>query len=352
MKKLLTVVFSLASVYSLTACNDKQQGGEVVEPKTEQPAEVVTEKTLFTYPTDLSEWYVKPSATVASRYSNYSADAELVILYNAGGPSFNKADGSAPNLVSISMNMTQKFAYYDFNQAQYFIKSQFEGNERKVTPEAAQEANDKSVEMMNKIVEKLSSEGKKVVLLGSSYGALLTNYYVSKYGTKNLAAVGSIVGRLDANPEHTDLLLASGGGTYPAICNGVASPTGAGDTLCVNFENYFFATENDFAKYGVVFSDKVNGLVNFQTVQAFGGLLQGTIFRNDFTAIYKSRKDVEFNKLVYLNGRKDEAIGALSEKEISFINDNGATLFYSQNEGHAAIAQIGDFFNKIQSIVK
>ncbi len=116
-----------------------------------------------------------------------SAKSNKVILYLVGGPS-NISPGKQmrDNIQNYRWAKTAKdhgVSYYLINQSQWLKANKFvEGDVKKMTLAQAYQEHMETVDNTHKVIKYLKSQGKQVGLIGHSYGSLLVNEYLAKYG--------------------------------------------------------------------------------------------------------------------------------------------------------------------------
>ncbi len=116
-----------------------------------------------------------------------SAKSNKVILYLDGGPSITsfgkQMRDNIMNYRWIKSAKDNNISYYLINQSQWLKANKFvESDIKQMTKSQAYQEHLETVDITHKVIKHLKSQGKQVGLIGHSYGALLVNEYLAKYG--------------------------------------------------------------------------------------------------------------------------------------------------------------------------
>ena len=125
-----------------------------------------------------------------------------IILWLEGGPQQSSPSASfrknIDNRYDTYVAKANNVSFYLINQSQWLKQARFlDGDLTKFTYEDAYKEHLETVDNTHKVIKYLKSKGKKVGLVGGSYGAVLINEYLAKYGDDVPDFVVSIAGRLN-----------------------------------------------------------------------------------------------------------------------------------------------------------
>ncbi len=237
--------------------------------------------------------------------------ADKVVLWWVGGP-----QPASPGALVKQLDLVKKHipmiyqmldtfkkenvAYVLLNQAQWLKQNKIKnGLSKGINGEAMKKEFYETIDKGHEAVKYFKDKGKKVLLGGESYGALLTNLYLSKYGDNLPDAIISQVGRLKIKdaPAKADLFK-------------------KGYSFYYGKNNQVMEKKKEQQKW----------LENF-----------AWIFTTDYTKIIK---DDDLSKVRFISAEPDQHVGWFNQEEINFAKskkakvtlfDNATTLKYFNN---------------------
>lgn len=241
-------------------------------------------------------------------YFKGNESAPAVIIYSQGGPGYG-LDEETVDTFFQGYN-TDDVLMANVHQAQTKNSNPFMSND--ITLEQAVNFNAESVENLFKTVKFFKNQGRTVYVLGVSYGAFLTQELIAKYGIDVADKYIILTGRLDINDE---------------IWQGAAEGKNS------KFIN---------AVTPIVEATPDANVVERNTARLFAGVAQ-----NRYTQSLKTINDL--SNIMYVYGKKDNAVGSLTTEEIQFLLVRSASMV-SGNGNHnetykdLIVDAIEDFF--------
>jgi hypothetical protein len=203
---------------------------------------------------------------------------------------------------ATSVNI-EKIFVINIHQFQTLHPDKFVGEE--ISFKQAKKYNDKTVKILVDLVKYFKSQNKKVILVGTSYGALIIQDFLSQYG--NIADKYLIsVGRLDT-PKKMWKTLSKG--------------------RCAKYKNDVDGSQH------IATSDYLEIVNENWEVNHFGANMGKLIAGFEYKRYTKLLKNVNLSNVVYIYGTKDEAAGRLTQKEIDFLKSKKAHVI-SSKDGH------------------
>ena len=242
---------------------------------------------------------------------DYLDESDKVILYLEGGPSLSttidlkEAEIKKGNDNFFNALSKNKISFLMVNQAHWMkLKKYQEGNIDKWTPSDAQKENQETIDITHKVIEHLQNQGKKVLLYGLSYGAILVNQYLSKYGDDLPDYVLSSVARLKM--KNTKKFL-------DAFAIAAKHP---------HSQIYVRANDeiDDEANTALKYITKESGIKNFWKMALDMG------FRSLIKDYTQSIKDANLNKTTFVSVEPDRRVGWFNQEEISWARNRGAKV--------------------------
>lgn len=215
-------------------------------------------------------------------------NSDIVIVYAQGGPE-PEVETEVLEELRGSHEKLNNALFVQAHQVQTENSQLF--TEKEISFEEAIEYDKKTVDNMATIVKYYKEKGKKVYVIGISFGAFVATDLIAKEGPELADGYGIMVGRLDIDEVFWKAFSEGKGGEYE---NGVTP---------VITEAESFIERNMYK-------------------------LAAGIGHKRFTQLLKG---MDLSKVAYAYGKNDEQVGTLNEKEISFLEEHGATLF--PNEG-------------------
>ena len=224
---------------------------------------------------------------IVSRKIGYE-NSDIVVVYAQGGPETEVEEELLEELRGSDEKLKDAL-FVQAHQVQTENKKMFIKEE--ISFEQAIEYDKKTVENIANIVKYYKEKGKKVYVVGISFGAFVAADLIAKEGPDLADGYAIMVGRLDMNEVFWKAFSEGKGGEFQ---NGVTPVINEAESL----------VESNMYK------------------------LAAGIGHKRFTELLKG---MDLSKVAYAYGKTDEAVGSLNEKEISFLKERGATLF--PNEG-------------------
>lgn len=222
-------------------------------------------------------------------YTQGNEDSEIVLIYSQGGPVLEIDTIMMEELAEIDERLNDVLMV-DVHQVQTENPSEFLNDE--ITFEQAKEYNQKTLDNLVKVVNHYKTEGKQVYVIGISFGAFVTQELIAQNGSDIADGYIIMVGRLDIEEDFWKAFSEGNGGYYE---NGLVP--------------YIEHTEDIIEK-------------NMYKLAAGLGY-------NRYT---EKLKDTDLSKVVYVYGSLDEQVGALTEKEVTFLETNGAKIIVGESE--------------------
>lgn len=244
---------------------------------------------------------------VASLYESVgNPDAETVLVYAQGGPAPG-LDSDGFSWLTDELDLDQLFVV-NLHQAQTLDPERFLTAD--IDFDAAKAADDESVQIAADVVDHFRTSGKRVVVLGISFGASLVQDLLATRGNVADEYV-MIVGRLDSPNEAWKPF--SEGRTIEFIADGT-------EVVEVSIEQSGFGTGTAAGERNMA------------------RLIAGFTFKR-YTELLA---DVDLSNVTYGYGETDEYVGRLTENEVAFLDAAGAEVV-SDPGGHvdAAFALTG-----------
>ena len=224
--------------------------------------------------------------------------AETVWIFEQGGPShdisydvlfpfLNLPDHDRIHLVQVHQTLT--------------INPHLAARHDRLSLEDLQTEVDVSVELLRRVVDHFKSQGKRVVVVGYSYGSWLVARYLALHGPDGADRYVLMAGRLDMPREFVDGALLHGmlyhfpDATDPA-------PSGRSPT-----------TDEEWIELRIA----------------------GATFHDRYT---ERLAGTDLHKAIYAYATADTVVGRLSEAEIRFLDENGVTVIAGEGANHVSLA--------------
>ena len=224
-------------------------------------------------------------------------DSETVWVLEQGGPSHMLEDFGT--LSEIFRN------YRDYEDVQLALAHQTLTLNHDLAPRHAefslaelQAEVDVSVEVLHRTIKHFRDQGKRVVVIGHSYGAFLTTRYLSHHGPAAADRYLIMAGRLDMPKVVVDGFLTGMPYYFP---DGV--------------------TPTQFPPLPVPRTDQ--DLMEMRIAGATG--------HDRYT---ERLADTDLRKVIYVYGTLDESVGRLSEDEVGFLESRGANVIALHDGRH------------------
>ena len=163
---------------------------------------------------------------------------------------------------------------------------------------------DVGVEILHRTIRHFRAGGKRVVVVGHSFGAVLITRYLALNGPGDVHRFVIMAGRLD----------------LPTIVvEGVLNGT------------WYYFPEGEDPVLGPDQPEEDEDLVSLS--------LAGAAMHDRYTDLLA---DTDLERVVYVYGTADEQIGSLSPAEDSFLRSNGATVIKVTGGGHGVMFEDAD----------
>ncbi|MDB4778334.1 hypothetical protein OAG68_02645 [bacterium] len=243
-------------------------------------------------------------------YGIGNPESETVVINTQGGP--------MPEL--LEAEFAEVFAGVDLNEA--FVVNVHQAhtlhpekiNQRVITFEEAIACDAESTKILAEVVDEFLRENKRVYVVGISFGAWMVQDLLATQGS---VADGYLilVGRLDMTEEIWQSFSKGGSGYFEN-----------GDEPTIEDAETFDGQELGPREYAEQ---------NIPKIAAGLGHKRYT----------KLLKDVDLSKVTYIYGKRDEAVGRLSESELEFLKQKGVKTI--STEGGHGNEEIDDYMNEI-----
>ena len=290
--RILAAIIATAFL-AVSAC-----GGSADGTATDSVSTTAASETTSTSVTTIAGTGITDAATgVAALYESAgNPDAETVLVFAQGGPAPG-LDANGFSLLTDGLDLDRLFVL-NVHQAQTLDP------ERVLTADidfdAAKAADDESVQIAADVVDHFRASGKRVIVLGISFGASLVQDLLATQGNVADAYV-IIAGRLDS-PDEAWKLFSEG--------------------RAAEFIDGTEVVEVPIAQAG------------FGTGTAAGERNMARLVAGfDFNRYTQLLADVDLSNVTYGYGEMDEYVGGLTEDEIAFLDAAGAVVL-SDPGGH------------------
>lgn len=225
-------------------------------------------------------------------YTVGNTNADTVWIYEQGGPSENLDEE----------NLNQFPNYDDYlnvyvHQVLTYNKDLYNKDLTVAQGELETEVNS---EILHKVIQHFKNQGKTVIVIGHSYGAIVVTNYLANKGSSLADKYVIMAGRLDAEQEF-----------YKGL---------------INKQFYYFP---DFVT--PTLHPTIQPTNNTQRTELF---LTGIIFKPRYT---KELSKVDLSKVIYSWANDDEALGRLTTDEKNFLLSKNVQLVEIESGGHGAM---------------
>ena len=221
-----------------------------------------------------------------------NSDAATVWLYEQGGPIGKLVTGDLNNFpvpesdlkVYVHQTLTYNNDLYskELTEAQGVLETA------------------KNTEILHKVIQHFKSKGKKVIVIGHSYGAFVVTNYLADKGSEAADKYVIMAGRLDAEK---------------ALYEGL-----------INKQYYYYP---DFVTPTLHPSTQPTN--DNERMELF---LAGIIGKNRYTQKLKS---IDLSRVIYSWAYDDDALGRLTQKERDFLVQKNVTTYEIESGGHGAM---------------
>lgn len=279
-------------------CSSSDESSTATTPASEStttitPATPTTEAAI----TSTTRSQTDDPADVATLYDSVgNPNGSAVLVFAQGGPTPG-LDSNGFGLLTGGLDL-DKVQVLNVHQAQTLDPGAFTSAD--IDLEAAKAANDESVRILADVVSHFQSDGRRVVVLGISFGGLLVQDLLATQGNVADEYV-IVVGRLDF-PEAASTIFSDGG--------------------AVDFVNGTEVVEIPIETLGY-------GTGTSEGERNMARLLGGLASEN-YTELLAT---VDLSNLTFVYADADEQVGRLTDIEIAFLETAGAKVI-SNPGGH------------------
>ena len=159
---------------------------------------------------------------------------------------------------------------------------------------------DVSAELLRRVIAHFKSQGKRVVVVGYSYGSFLVARYLALHGPGGADRYVLMAGRLDMPREFVDGALAGMLYHFPDATDPV--PSGRRPT-----------TDEESIEL----------------------LIAGATFHDRYT---ERLAGTDLSKALYVYATADTVVGRLSDAEVTFLEERGSTIIVGEGANHYSLA--------------
>ncbi|WP_304943405.1 hypothetical protein [Vallitalea guaymasensis] len=230
-------------------------------------------------------------------------ESSAVVINTQGGPMYDFDTTTVKEETEEIKN--RDFFIVNVHQKQTKNPELFQDKE--ISFEKAIEYDKESIQMLAKVIKYYKEQGKKVYVLGMSFGALMAQELISEYGVDIADKYLIIVGRLDM-PEVIWKSFSKGGTGY--FVDGVKA----------------VANENG------IMDDPESDAIPSNSEKNVNKLAAG-LGKNRYT---EKLDKYDLKNITYISAMEDEAVGKLSEEEINFLKSKNAKIILSEG-GHSEV---------------
>lgn len=218
-------------------------------------------------------------------------DSEIVIVYSQGGPDIKVETGILEEIRDSDIRLKDAYLIQP-HQVQTENPKLFK--EKEISFEEAVEYDKKSILNISEVIKYYKNKGKKVYVVGISFGAFVTTDLLLKDGSESADGYGIMVGRLDMD----DIIWKSfSEGNSGGFKDGIKAITIEGGNI----------QEKNMNK------------------------LAAGLGHKRYTELLDK---LDLSRVVYVYGEMDNSVGRLTEKEIAFLKNHNATVI-SNGGGHS-----------------
>ena len=254
-----------------------------------------------TLPGDLGKLFeVHPKAA--------SPDADTVWIFEQGGPSHEIGN----QIVTLFLLLPDHEEIHLVQAHQTLtINPRLAARHARLSLAELQAEVDVSVELLRRLVDHFKAQDKRVVVVGYSYGSWLVARYLALHGPDSADRYVLMAGRLDMPRAFVDGALRKG-------------------------MLYFFPNATDAAPSGR----------SPTTAEEWIELrMAGATFHDRYTARLAG---TDLRKAIYAYATADTVVGRLSEREVRFLEEHGATVIAGAGANHVTLAFNQDVLARIR----
>lgn len=234
-------------------------------------------------------------------------DSDTVWIYEQGGPLHELTDGPLSDFVNFPN--PQALLYAHVHQT-LTLENDLASRYEELSLADLKAEVDVSVEVLHRTISHFERQGKRVVVLGHSFGALLATRYLALRGPGNVDRFVIMAGRLDLPREVVDGVLNGVWHHFP----GGGAPEPHPDLQPERDQDYIELRILGAAAH------------NRNTER-----LAGT----------------DLSRVIYVYGTADEQVGRLSEAEAAFLRSRGSTVITVEGGHHGSMFEDPETIRRI-----
>ncbi|WDV45106.1 hypothetical protein PV797_16500 [Clostridiaceae bacterium M8S5] len=239
-------------------------------------------------------------------YIEGDINSDTVIINAQGGPD-TKLSKEEYNLIKKEQ-IDKKIMMVNVEQVQTRNPEKFLDEE--IPFEKAIQYDEESVEYLYKVVEYFKEQGKKIHIIGASFGAFIVQELIFERGVNIADNIILAVGRLDINEETWENFSRGDGGMF------------------INGE--VFVSED----------------IEDEPLSKNMSKLAAGLSYNRYT---KKLKNHDLSKVTYIYSKDDESVGRLTNKEIKFLKSKNVNVIAVEGGHEAGYAKIPKVVTKLLS---
>ena len=306
------IKFNLGSTVENSRCSSGEMLNDpllsfVQREKLISTRKVVSDYVLTMLPEDVTDLYVNLGGDAAS---------DLVWIFSQGGP-ISQLDSDREDLEELSeayqeLSGSKEPLIVNVHQVQTYNPQLTEQMEYEALEPLEAEAN-LSIEMLDRVIRHFKTQGKTVVVIGNSYGAVLLNRYLMLKGTS--AADGFLIssGRIHYDKRMVQNRL---------------------DNLHSSRITTTYEFEDDAITLVEVPVDGLTADGEVPVNKRYQFVLQAIYGRYRYS---KELMDTDLSKVTYLYGELDTVVGRWTDEEVQFATSRNAEVLAIENGDHSSM---------------
>jgi len=247
---------------------------------------------------------IPPSVAKNFEYKG-KLDSNVVLIFNQGGPTFELNTEQFPYEPLLGAPIDDLKNALVVYMHQYQTKHQDVFVSRDITFNEAKEYDEQTTKMLAETVDYFHKTGKKVYLIGFSFGTFVVQNYLAQYDTSKISGVILGVGRLNMPEEF-----------WQAFSQGKELFYKNGIEIIQDQEKESHSSDP--------YSQK-NSLI-----------LAGALGAKNYLELLKT---VDLPKTIYIYGENDSYVGRLTSNEVDFLKSKGVAVAKSEGGHEEAINQ-------------
>ena len=236
-----------------------------------------------------------------------NADSDTVWVYEQGGPLHELAGDPQYEFMNFPNHQALQFAHVHQTLT---LENDLATRYAELSLANLKAEVDVSVEILHRTIRHFQAEGKRVVVIGHSFGALLTTRYLALKGPGTVDRFVIMAGRLDMPAEVVDGAL---NGVWHHFPDGVTP-------------------------------ERHPSLQPEQDEQFIELRIAGATAHARYT---ERLANTDLRRVIYVYGTADEQIGRLSEAEDAFLRSKGSTVITVEGGHHGSMFEDPEAIRKI-----